>query len=142
MDEQNKNPEELNTELEDNERAKISLPEIIVLIILAGSADALELFSLFAIKTIVIPIMAWFYGIFISATIFLWLMFRGASGGITIKQIVKRRLVPLIIGFTADMITGGFAPIRTITLAIVIFLNNKFSEQHREKILKLLGKWQ
>ncbi len=135
--------DELELELENSEKAKISLPEIIIFMILAGSSDAFELFSAFVFGVPVIGqiiwIMALLYGFFVSSITLFWSIFRDVSGGFVVKQIVKRKIVPLIVGFTADSFTGGFLPIRTITLGIVIWLNNKLTEQQRDKILKLLG---
>ena len=137
------NKSELKLEFEDSEKAKISLPETIIFIIIAGSADAFELFSAFAFAIPVIGqaiwIMALIYGFFVSAIILFWSIIRGASGGFIVGRIVKRKIAPLIAGFTVDFFTGGFLPIRTITLIIVIWLNNKFTEKHRDKILKLIS---
>ncbi len=139
MKKENQNLEELKTESENSERAKISLPETIILIMLSGIADAFEFFSGLSFPVPIIGQVVWLiafaFGIFISTIIILWSIFRGAKGRFVIK-----RLVILTISFLFDAATAGVLPIRTIALAITIWLNNHLEEKNLQRVLALLGK--
>lgn len=137
MEENKKNPEELGVEKDKSSNAIISLPEKIIFIAISVVADALEIF---AFLTIGIPavgfglwLMSYFFGIFVSAAIFVWSMFRGVNGSFFVKK-----LLILGIGFLVDEAMLGVLPIRTLTLVVTIWLNNHIEQEKLTVILRLL----
>ncbi len=136
---ENKSSEELETDQRNSERAKISLPESIILIMLSLSADTLEAFSLWASVAIdiggiawIIWLMAFVFGLFVSLIIITWAFLRNVHGGLIIKR--------LLLWFTADILTAGILPIRTLALIIAIWLNNRLESENLKKTLTLLSK--
>lgn len=148
--------EEYKIEREDEEEssakadyaqgAKITLPEIILTVSASSVADIAEFLGTLALAIPVIGVaiygLCYIFGLVVSGGLFLWSSLRGVSGSFFVK-----RLVIMTAGLLADEATGGGLPIRTITLIIVIYLNNRFEEGTKNKILsgiekglKILGK--
>ncbi|MBI2010869.1 MAG: hypothetical protein HYS89_01390 [Candidatus Colwellbacteria bacterium] len=135
--------EELEFKRQDAERAKIGAVEGFIVL---GAAAIADLFEILAGLVFWVPIFGqviWFlaftFGLFISGTILIWSLLRGISGRLVVKRAV-RRLIFLMGGFLADALTVGVLPIRTITLAITIWLNNRSQGKELSGILKLLEK--
>ncbi len=136
---ENKNEEELLEDAEKSSNAIVTTPEKIITGTLSSIADGLELISGLGLGG---PIVGWAlwglsfsFGIFVSAGLFIWSMFRGVNGSFFVK-----RLLILALGFILDEATLGILPIRTLTLIIVIWLNNHFEKKKIEEIVGYLGK--
>ncbi len=135
--------DELINQAAEHEKEKISLPETIIFILLAASADVFEIFGVVVSLSGVgaaIGILAFLYGLMISFVIVLWSFFRSVGGSIVVKLAVRRSMA-LIGGAVADALTGGVLPMRTIVLAITIWLNNKFADKELGRILGILEKF-
>ena len=136
---ENKNEEELLEDAEKSSNAIVTTPEKIITVTTSSIADGLELLSGLALGMPVIGWALWglsfFFGIFVSAGLFTWSMLRGVNGSFFVK-----RLLILALGFILDEATLGILPIRTITLIIVIWLNNHFEQKKLEEIFGILEK--
>src|SRR3989344_1331244 len=125
------------------ERAKIGIVEGLMVLMTAAAADTLELFAGFMVWIPILGQIAWLFaftfGFFVSGTLLLWAFLRGVSGGTVMKKVVKR-LIMLAGGFLADALTAGILPIRTITMALTIWLNNRAEGKELSGIIKLLEK--
>ncbi len=135
--------DELINQAAEHEKEKISLPETIIFILLAASADVFEIFGVVVSLSGVgaaIGILAFLYGLMISFVIILWSFFRSVGASIVVKLVVRRSMA-LMGGAVADALTGGVLPMRTIVLAITIWLNNKFADKELGRILGILEKF-
>lgn len=143
MAKDNKNTEALRGEASEYEDVKISLPESIIVVLLAASADAFEivaaLIAAVPVVGLVVWLMAFSFGIFVSVIIIIWSLLKGARGSFVVKY-ATRRLIALIGGAILDALTGGILPMRTIVLIITIWLNNHFADKDLERVLSLLKK--
>jgi|SRR3989344_3921101 len=142
-DELPEDEEELEFKRQASERAKIGAIESFMVLAAAASADALEMLAGLIGWIPIIGQIAWFFafafGLVVSGALLLWAFLRGISGGIVIKKSVTR-LIILAGGFLADALTAGILPIRTITLALTIWFNNRAEGKNLSGIIKLLEK--
>lgn len=123
-DEENKSPEELEFEKNSSERAKISLPEAVIVLTATAMADLMEL----------IP-FGFIFGMFISAGITLWFVLRG-------MYTARRRLAKLLLligGPALDFFTLGLFP-EVLTLAALILIHNQGEAKNVKAILSAMGK--
>jgi len=131
--------EDLEHGRDSSEKAKISLPETIIFVMLSLFTDTIEflagLANVLPVVGQAIWFIVWIFGIFVSATIILWTFIRGVHGRRAAKIAVAR-----IVFFAADSVLLGFLPIRTITLVITIWLNNHWESKNIHGILGLLEK--
>ena len=133
-------PEELEHQRNNSEKAKIDLPETIIVTLLALFADAVEFLTASAN---IIPVLGqaiwfvgWILGICISIILILWTFLRGVYGA---KRAAKFAVFR-IMGFLGDsVIFGGWLPIRTFVLLITIWLNNHLEEKEIKRVAALLG---
>ncbi len=147
MAKEKQNPEEMLRDADKSSNAIITLPEKIITITLSAIADGLEIV---AILVVGVPIIGWvfwaasfFFGFLVSVSIFIWSMLRGVNGSFFVK-----RLLILLFGFILDEATLGIFPIRTFTLIITTWLNNRFEQKkltetlaRLEKILKIAERY-
>ena len=119
------NEEGLRFERRGSEKAKVSLGEAVLLVVVAAISDLLE----------PIPVFGFVVGLAASGAILLWSVFRGIHG-----RFFAKKIVTLLISFLADSLTGGIFPIRTLSLVITIWLNNHVEEKNLVRISKILGK--
>ena len=103
----------MDEEQNQAEQKKISLPEAIIMVMIVGLADAVEiLIGLTGIGIIIGEIINFVVG----AGIQLWLFMKGIKG--------FWKLASWGIGTLLDGVLAGFLPIKTITLIITIYLVN------------------
>lgn len=96
------------------EQPKISLPEGILMMLIVLSADVAEiLIDLTGVGIILGEIINFSVG----GLIELWLFLKGTKG--------FWKLASIPIGMIADGIFGSIFPVKTITMALTIFLVNK-----------------
>ena len=100
---------------------KISLPEIIIMVMIVGGADALEIFTdLLVVVPVIGQILLFlnpFVDIFVLAIVQLWFIIKGGIG--------FRKQVSALVGNLIELIPGlDILPIRTTTLIIAIYLIN------------------
>lgn len=101
---------------------KISLPEIIIMVLLSGGADFFEVFVGFAGVVPVIgqalTIADFFIGLTVLAIVQFWLIMKGGIG--------FRKQASALMGNIIELIPFlDILPIRTVTLLISIYLINK-----------------
>lgn len=104
-----------------DEQKKISLPEIIVLVMLSGAVDLFEVFSnlMFIVPVIgqVLVLVNLFIGFVILAVIQFWLIMKGGIGFGKQATVLVGNLIELIPFL-------NILPIRTLTLIIAIYMIN------------------
>ncbi len=115
------------------EQKKISLPEIILMIMIVGGADLFDaITTLVALVPIIGKVFVFtniFVGIFVLLIIQFWLILKGGIG-------FKKQLV-VLVGNLIELIPGlNILPIRTLTLLIAIYLIN------HPKIMKIASRTQ
>ncbi len=101
---------------------KISLPEIIIMVMIVGGADAFDVVTDLAAA---IPVIGqilvfsnWFMDIFVLAIIQFWFIMKGGIG--------FRKQAVALVGNLIEMIPLlDILPIRTATLLVAIYLINK-----------------
>lgn len=98
------------------ERDKISLVEMILLLMVAAAAD---FFEIIAGLSIVLLIIGLFFGFLASSIIFLWAVLRGGTG-----YLIFRRIIITVGGWFLDVALLGIFPIRTIALILTFWINN------------------
>lgn len=107
---------------------KIPLAETIIMLLIAATADAFELAAVFTacIDFCATYSLSLLFGVIASTVIFLWSYLRGTrSGGKMANAAVKKVLI-IVFGAGADLITGGFLPLRTVSLIIsILYYNNQ-----------------
>ena len=132
-------PEELEHQRNNSEKAKITLPETIIFTMLSLFTDTIEilagLVNILPVLGQAIWFIVWVFGIFVSAIIILWSFIRGVHGRYGIKMAVTR-----IIGFVFDSALAGILPIRTLTLIITIWINNHLEGKNINRLVSLLEK--
>ena len=133
-------PEKLEHQRNNSEKAKISLPETVIFTMLALFMDSLEFLGGLANVLPVIGPAIWFIiwvmGLFVSAIILLWTFIRGAHGRRAVKIGLGR-----LLGFLADaFIFVGWLPIRTLVLVITIWINNHLENKNVNRLTSLLEK--
>jgi len=105
----------------NEDQKKIQLPEIIIMLMIVGGADVLEVVTgLLAAVPVVGQILLFFnpfVDIFVLAIIQFWFIMKGGIG--FYKQVIS--LVGNLIEFTPGL---DILPIRTTTLIIAIYLIN------------------
>ncbi len=132
-------PDELEHKINTSERARISLPEIIIVLMLSIFTEAVEWLGDAANILPVIGQAIWLftsmYGLIISAILFMWSIFRGMYNG---KRTVLK-LAAMIGGPLLDAFTAGLFP-ETLTLAAAIFLHNRLEQKDIDHASGLLNK--
>ena len=104
-----------------DDQKKISLPEIIIMLMIVGGADLFDIFVGFAAAVPVIGqiliFFNWFVYIFILAVVQFWLIMRGGIG--------FRKQATALTGNLIEFIPLlDVLPIRTATLLIAIYMIN------------------
>ena len=136
--------EDLESQQDESERAKISLPESLILLMLSASADIFEIIGFLAFGAFPVGTILWIlsiaYGLFVSIVLIFWAFLRSVYGRFIVQRLVKRKLIPLLIGFLFEAGTVTTLPARTISLAITIWLNNHFEENELQRIVGVLQK--
>lgn len=134
-----KSEEELNAEADDSESAKISLPEIILVVSIAALADTLEILAAMALGVPVVGQVffgaSYIFGLCVSGILALWALLKGTASSAYVKK-----MITVITGSTLDELTGGILPLRTITLIIAIMIHNRAEKVKQEKITGALSK--
>ncbi|MEK7114501.1 MAG: hypothetical protein AAB832_00335 [Patescibacteria group bacterium] len=104
-----------------DEDKKISLPEIIIMVMIVGGAD---LFDVFVGLAAAVPVIGqillfgnWFVDIFVLAIVQFWLIMKGGIG--------FRKQATVLVGNLAEMIPFlDILPIRTAALLVAIYMIN------------------
>ena len=106
---------------------KISTGEKVLLTLISLSGDIAEILGFFSMAIPIIGQVIFFlavvYGFFTSAILNIWGFFRGVPQNK--KNLLSKRIILLLGGGIGDTLTSGFLPIRTTTLWISIYLQNK-----------------
>jgi len=130
------NIEELEFKHDEARRAKIGGVEAYFLIVFSVIADILDIIAFVLALTVVgalIAVILKFFSLMISGLIVMWSFLRGLHGRFVIKAVII-----LILGFILDELSMGLLPIKTISLVIVIWLNNHFTKKQLKEILSVL----
>jgi len=138
-DEESKSHEDLELERSSSEKAKIGLPEIIIVLLVSASSELIEWLGDLANLIPVLGQAIWFltygYGLLVSVAIFLWSLFRGMYNG----RKTALKLALMIGGPILDLLTAGLFP-ETLTLAAAIIIHNKLETDNMNKALGLISK--
>jgi len=133
----NKTKSELEIESGHSEGAKIDFVEGFMVLLLAATADAVELvvlpLTLIPVLGQLLWIVAYGFGLVVSGIIILWSTFRGING-----VFFKNRVFIVGGGAIGDAALGGFVPLRTVALLIMIILNNRFESKNIARIAELI----
>jgi len=105
---------------------KISLPEIIIMILIVGSADLLDIISNFVIPLPVIGLFFLIFNFFVDTVVLLiiqfWFIIKGGIG--------FRKQVTALVGNLMEFIPGlDILPLRTLSLIIAIYLINHSAQK-------------
>lgn len=110
---------------EESEDSVIHIPEIILIVMVALSADLAEILGFVVITIpivgIVIFALLYFFGLLASGTVILWSFLRG---GINTKRSAKR-IVTVLLSSSGDAVSGGVLPLRTVGIVVAIWLHNR-----------------
>ncbi len=107
------------------ERDKISLVEGLLLLMLAATADLLEIV---ADLTVILAVIGLIFGFFTSGIILLWSILRGGE-----SYLVFRRVIITIAGWFLDAVFLGILPIRTLALLLTIWVNNRHASRRTKE---------
>lgn len=130
--------EELNLKANQLEKTHITSVETFIFLFLTGLTDLGEFLAALTAGTIIgipILILVFIFGVFVSGICVLWLMLRG--GGSTHTFIIRRLLI-FLAGAILDAATAGALPMRSIAMAVAIYVNNHFATKDLDKIFKIL----
>lgn len=104
----------------DEEKKKISLPEMVLFGLLNAGADLFDVFAIAMVATVVgvvFPLIASVVGFIVWAITEFWLIMRAGFG--------MRQQGSFLVGAIADLIPGlSVLPLRTVTLFVTIYLIN------------------
>lgn len=128
--------EELEFKHDEARRAKIGGVEAYFLIVFSVIADILDIIAFVLALTVagaLIAVILKFFSLMISGFIVMWSFLRGLLGRFVIKAVII-----LILGFILDELSMGLLPIKTISIVIVIWLNNHFTKKQLKEILSVL----
>lgn len=119
---EDKSLEGLGLERRSSERAKISLPEGIFILLISLMAEIAEWIGIAAnlipAAGQVIFVLAYIFGLAVSAGINLWAFLRGLY-----ERAAARKLLLIAGGAVLDLLSAGAFP-ETLTLAAAIWLHN------------------
>lgn len=131
--------EDLESEKNSSEKAKISLPEMVIVLVGSIMSEVLEWLGDAANLLPAVGQAVWFLtylpGLFVSAAIFFWSwirgLYRGKGGGVILSLIGG--------GTILDFFTGGLFP-ETLTLLIAILLHNWLKGKNINRLAGILEK--
>jgi hypothetical protein len=136
--EESSDEEEANEKIAQQEKAHIGLAETVMVVLAAFVGDLVEMF---------IPYVGAFFGLLVSALIFLWTLMRGMGNHFYLKKLVINSsglVLDTAVTFAGPALLLLFYYllnfIRTLTVIITIWLNNKFTKKEIGKIKNVLGK--
>lgn len=131
-----KSSDELLFERDNSERAKIGLPESIIVLSVALFADFVEIVTGIAeaipVVGTAIDVLGNSFGYLMSGFLFIWALMRGIHG-----QFFVRKLAIYTTAALFDAVIP-YLPTRSVALAAVIFLNNRVESKTIDRIIRVL----